>query len=168
MKMLDGAFPIFSYRLWNESLLCRWKLSGERALSDFFACCVKKRLEDLKNILGDFSVVPVPPRKGKVRKEGWDQIQELSRFLKFLYDVPVSELLERNSFVQQKTLSREERLSTIESAYSLKRNLKIPVPERVVIIDDVMTTGSTLEGIAKILKQNGAKEVYGLTIFTVD
>ena len=88
--------------------------------------------------------------------------------MKFLYDVPVSELLERNSFVQQKTLSREERLSTIESAYSLKRNLKIPVPERVVIIDDVMTTGSTLEGIAKILKQNGAKEVYGLTIFTVD
>ncbi len=168
MQNVDRIFPIFSYRLWNENLLCRWKLEGERSLSLFFASKVKERLKDLRKEVGDYALVPVPPRKGKIRKEGWDQIDELSKILKFLYDEAVLELLERNSFVQQKTLSREQRLETIENAYSLRKKINFPLPERVIILDDVMTTGATLEGIAKILKKNGVKEVYGLTIFTVD
>ncbi|MCR5401718.1 MAG: hypothetical protein K6E78_09020 [Treponema sp.] len=168
LQNVDRIFPIFSYRLWNENLLCRWKLEGERSLSLFFASKVKERLKDLRKEVGDYALVPVPPRKGKIRKEGWDQIDELSKILKFLYDEAVLELLERNSFVQQKTLSREQRLETIENAYSLRKKINFPLPERVIILDDVMTTGATLEGIAKILKKNGVKEVYGLTIFTVD
>ena len=69
--------------------------------------------------------------------------------------------------VQQKTLDRDGRLKTIGSAYFVKDGFS-PVPERICVIDDVMTTGATLEGIAGVLKKKGAKEVFAATLFTVD
>ena len=62
--------------------------------------------------------------------------------------------------------SREDGRSSSSAAGSTQAHL--PVPERVVILDDVMTTGATVEGIARLLKENGAKEVMVITIFTVD
>ena len=167
LKNLDAVYPLFSYRLWNVNLLCRWKLKGERVLSDFFASLVKVRLEMLYFEKGDFAIVPVPPRPGKIKKEGWDQIQELSIFLKLKYGFEILDILERKNCVQQKTLNRKERLLTIGASYFVKEEVR-EVPERVCILDDVMTTGSTLEGISSLLKSKGAQEVFAVTLFTVD
>ena len=78
---------------------------------------------------------------------------------------------------QQKKLSRSKRLESIKTAYSmcsvevLERALKPfngKLPETVCIIDDVCTTGSTLESCAEILKKEGIKTVNAVTLFTVD
>lgn len=167
LKNLDRVFPLFSYRLWNTNLLCRWKLKGERNLSFFFAELVKDRILDMFEKFGEFSIVPVPPRPGKIKREGWDQIEELSVILERLYGFKIFRILGRESLEQQKTLDREKRLLTIGSAYFVK-DKKSPLPEKVCIIDDVMTTGATLEGIATVLKKNGVKEVFAVTLFTVD
>lgn len=167
LKNLDRAFPIFSYRLWNTELLCRWKLECERSLSPFFSRILKVRLEQILAMFGKVSFVPVPPRPGKIKKEGWDQIEELSLFLEHRYGFSMDRILGRKSSVQQKTLDRDGRLKTIGSAYFVKDGFS-PVPERICVIDDVMTTGATLEGIAGVLKEKGAKEVFAVTLFTVD
>ena len=167
LKNLDAVFPIFSYRLWNVNLLCRWKLKGERNLSDFFAGLVKIRLEQVFREKEKCAVVPVPPRPGKLKKEGWDQIRELSFFLKLKYGFEIHDILERRNCVQQKTLNREERLLTIGSSYFVKEEVG-KIPERVCILDDVMTTGATLEGISGLLKERGAKQVFAVTLFIVD
>lgn len=167
LSNLDRAFPLFPYRLWNTNLLCRWKLKGERVLSGFFAGLVKIRLDEIFQMFGDVFVVPVPPRPGKIKKSGWDQIEELSRFLEMRHGVKIHRILGRRNSAEQKTLDREERLLTMGSAYFLKENAPC-LPETVCILDDVMTTGATLEGIARILKENGAKKVLAVTLFTVD
>ena len=167
LKNLDRAFPIFSYRLWNTDLLFRWKIYGERSLSPFFSKLFKIRLEQIFAMFGNVSFVPVPPRPGKIKKEAWDQIEELSLFLEHRYGFSIDRILGRKSSVQQKTLDRDGRLKTIGSAYFVKDEFS-SVPERICVIDDVMTTGATLEGIAGVLKEKGAKEVFAATLFTVD
>lgn len=122
-------------------------------------------------------VVPVPPRKGKIQKNGWDQIDELCTFLNLRFGFGLFKVLERNSTEQQKKLNRTERLETIKNAYSvcnaktLSKALK-PfngiIPEKVCLIDDVCTTGSTIECCARLLKEMGVKNVTVITLFIVD
>ena len=169
----DRVLTLFSYRLWNRELMFRWKMLGERNFSPLFA----KLLCEVLRKMGESVLIPVPPRKGKIRKNGWDQIEELSTFLEKRYGFRVLRILERKSTGQQKKLSRSERLESIKTAYTmaappvLERALKPfsgRLPEAVCIIDDVCTTGSTLESCAQLLKAAGIKKVSAVTLFSVD
>lgn len=163
LKSTDQVLPLFSYRLWNKELLFKWKIKGERVLSPFFARLFFEALKELNQKV----VVPVPPRKGKIKQNGWDQIDEVCQFLEYRYGIKIKKLLERNSVKQQKKLNREERLNTIQGAYSLVKNPG-KLPDQVCLIDDVCTTGSTVECCSKILKEAGVKVVNVITLFIVD
>ncbi len=148
-------------------------MQEERIFSPVFA----RLLCQLLTMTEEKVLVPVPPRKGKIRQKGWDQIEELCIFLEKRYGFRVLRILERNTSNQQKKLSREQRLESIKTAYSicseklLRRALKPfsgHMPERVCLVDDVCTTGSTLESCAEILKKEGIKTVNAVTLFTVD
>lgn len=166
------VLPLAPYRLWNRELLNIWKGEGERALSAFFA----ERIAAAVRIQGDAVIVPVPPRKRKVHDRGWDQIEDLCRYLK--KDFTVLHLLCRTTSVEQKSLSGTQRIQTIKSgAYKAKSGKELQkalrktggtVPSRVCLIDDVMTTGSTIESCAKELSLLGVKEVDVVTLFDVD
>lgn len=169
----DKVIPLFSYRLWNKELMYRWKSMDERMFSPMFA----KAINGVLNAAGEKVIVPVPPRKGKIRKKGWDQIEELCVFLEKRYSFTVLRLLERKTKKQQKKLSRSERLETIKNSYTLcsqsvlnrvLKNFSGKIPEKVCLIDDVCTTGATLESCAEILKSAGVKTVDAVTLFTVD
>lgn len=172
-RNVDEIYPLFSYRLWNKEILFLWKINSVRALSYFFA----KKVSEMLTKKGIRFIVPVPPRKGKIQKNGWDQIDELCTMLEMLFGFNVIRILERTSEIQQKKLDREERLSTIESAYKILDESKIQkilnkfdggLLDEVCIIDDVCTTGSTLECCARILKEYGFKSVKAVCLFTVD
>ena len=173
LKSTDTVIPLFSYRLWNRELMFRWKMQEERNFSPLFAGLLKDVLRKTGNLI----LVPVPPRKGKIRKNGWDQIEELCTFLEKRYGFGVLRILERNTSGQQKKLSRTQRLESIKTAYQLcppqvvshaLKPFSGRFPERVCLIDDVCTTGSTLESCAEILKKEGIKTVNAVTLFTVD
>ena len=104
---------------------------------------------------------------GKIKKMGWDQVEEIAAILENIYNIKVQRLLQRNSTKQQKKLHRQERLSTIGTSYSLKQEV-YDVPQKVVVLDDIITTGATLESCAKVLKEAGVKEVYGISLYSVD
>lgn len=170
----DAVFPLFSYRLWNSVLLFCWKINGVRALSPFFA----ERLAAALKTLPPFeAVVPVPPRSGKIRKKGWDQIVELCEFLALRYKFSVCALLVRESRDEQKTLSKSGRLGAIGNAYRMKTGKALKkalhacggsMPRTVCLIDDVMTTGATIESCAAALKGGGVETVHVATLFIVD
>lgn len=166
------VLPLAPYRMWMRELLTTWKGEGEMALSPFFA----KRIAMVVSALGDDIIVPVPPRKKKIYNKGYDQIEDLCRYLK--KDFIVLRLLYRATNIEQKTLSGNERRATIKlGAYKAKsgkalkkalRKTKGNVPPRVCLIDDVMTTGSTIESCAVALLSLGIKEVDVVTLFCVD
>ena len=167
---LDRAGVLFPYMGKYQRLLSAYKFGRNLALGNFFA---EKMLELLG--LGAFSrdpksgdpvsqisVVPVPPRPGRVRKTGWDQVEYLARLLERKPGgLPVSRCLRRLPSESQKGLGRESRRTNL-------RGRIVPVrraPETALVIDDVMTTGSTLDACAAALREGGAKTVFGLCLF---
>ncbi len=175
LRHTDLVFPLHSYRLWKKSLLFEWKILGMRGLSPFFADLLYRAKLEVESLAKEenLPLVPVPPRPGKIRSEGWDQIEELCFYLNKLYGVKILRILRRLSKVQQKKLDRIQRLELSSSSYAveragiLHRRLK-KIPEQVILLDDVMTTGATIESCAALLKSLGIKKVHVITLFTVD
>ena len=118
-------------------------------------------------------IVPVPPRPGKIRKTGWDQTESIAKKLERCPDVRVIRILKRTETVQQKKLNRQQRLVHSGAGYSLNEKAVEHffdnglLPESVVLIDDIITTGSTLKACASVLKNAGIKRVSAVTLFTV-
>lgn len=173
LNHIDFLYPLYSYRLWNKELMFLWKTKGERSLSPVFA----KKISEVLNQLHLEIIVPVPPRPGKIAEKGWDQIDELCQFLRFVYDFKICNLLERKTHLQQKQLDRQERLKSIGSSYAVRNPKEIcrilkdfngKVPEEVCLLDDVCTTGATIESCGSLLKQCGVKRVFAVTLFSVD
>ena len=173
IKSLDSVLPLFSYRIWNKELMHMWKSQEIRSISLMFA----KILNLFLHQIGEEFIVPVPPRKGKIQEKGWDQIDELSNLLEFVYGFKILRILERNTTFEQKKLGREGRLEQIGKAYNVASKNKIKLelkpyggcfPKSVCLLDDVCTTGSTLESCAQILKEVGIPKVTAVTLFVVD
>ncbi len=174
IKTPDSVFPLHSYRLWHKKLLSEWKLHGHRALSPLFASLFADALRKLGMKPEDSFIVPVPPRPGKIRREGWDQIIELALILRSSYGYDFFPLLKRISTSQQKEKNRKERVEGSGSSYSpteaaeslaAKNGL---MEKNAVLIDDVITTGATIEECSVRLKELGLRKVHVLSIFIVD
>ncbi len=112
----------------------------------------------------DRIIVPIPPRPGKLRTKGWDQVEEIARILE-RRGFPVARPLERRHSKEQKKLGRGERGANATLAYVLKPGA-VP-PERPLIIDDVITTCATIDACARALKDGGAVSVVAL-VFAAD
>ena len=173
LKHIDKMIPLESYRLWNKELLFLWKINSVRSMSRLFA----RVLSDCLFKLGIKVIVPVPPRPNKIKENGWDQIDELCSYLKYKYGFCVLDILERKSVEQQKKLNREERLNSIGKAYFMKNEERVAEIlkkaglkrlDEVCLVDDVFTTGATLESCSKILKDRGVERVFAVTLFIVD
>lgn len=170
---IDRMLPLFPYRIWNKELMYKWKSQEIRSLSVFFARILNQVFKKLDSKV----IIPVPPRKGKLAQKGWDQIDELCNLLEYLYGYKILRILERSTTIQQKKLGREGRLKQIGKAYkvippeklskSLKK-FKGTLPKSVILLDDVCTTGSTLESCSISLKEAGIETITGVTLFVVD
>lgn len=171
IKSCDSVIPMMSYRLWAKNFMFQWKVMERRGLSALIArmlhMAIHSRIEDEY-----FVIVPVPPRPGKIRKKGWDQVDEVCSFLKYRYGYKVEHLLKRKAKIQQKKLDRDHRLHSNEKRYALCEKVfekkRENLPECVILIDDVMTTGITVESCAAELKSAGIRKVVVLTVFIVD
>lgn len=107
-------------------------------------------------------IVPVPTAQARVRQRGYDQSVLIARMFAKQSGVPCKKLLSRHGSQRQTGSSRAERLKQLEGAFSAKKCedlRKTPI----ILVDDVMTTGATLEAAARVLKTAGAKEIHGLT-----
>lgn len=172
---LDALFPIHSYRQWKKELAFAWKSEGQRRLSPLLARLLFKALKELG--LEKTPLVPVPPRPGKIKEKGWDQVEELAWILEKKYGILVRRgILERKSGGQQKKLGRDERLGAAGAVYDLRPDFRAladvlgleAVPKEVVLLDDIVTTGATMEKCAWLLKAAGVQKVTGLALFRVD
>jgi ComF family protein len=106
----------------------------------------------------DVMVVPVPTATSRVRGRGYDQAKLLARELSRQARLPYLDCLVRSGHTHQVGASRYQRLSQLEGAFRLKDSKKVR-GTRILLIDDVMTTGATLETAAGLLKAGGAGQV---------
>jgi ComF family protein len=173
-RSLDRGILLYPYRGTYRRLLGAYKFGGNLGLGHFFA----EKIRDVLRALppGEAGgaegtggagletetpvLVPVPPRPGKLRRTGWDQVEYLAKLLES-GPFPVSRCLRRLPSRHQKELNRENRKTNLRGKIVLAGK----APPRAIILDDVCTTGSTLEACAAALKAGGTKEAAGLCLF---
>ena len=106
------------------------------------------------------AVVPVPLHPKREYERGFNQADDLASHL----GPPVVRMLKRVRHTQsQIELPKDQRQENVRGAFALDDSSRIPVPGIVVLIDDVSTTGSTLEACARVLKAGGVNEVRAIT-----
>jgi ComF family protein len=110
-------------------------------------------------------IFPVPLHVKRLRQRGFNQAGLLAKAFGHLVGLPVLfQVLTRKSWTEPQTrLNREERLKNVRDAFRVTDIGKVK-SMRILIIDDVFTTGTTLNECAKTLKRAGASEVHALTV----
>jgi ComF family protein len=180
-RNLDGVWALYPYHGIYRRLLRAYKFGHSRALGHFFA---EKLIECLARGPACFQaaagaaplerpcLVPAPPRPGKIRRAGWDQVDYLANLLRRLYrtsgsarweggPLPVYPCLKRLPSQSQKELDRENRKRNLQGRIVCARR----PPAEVILFDDVITTGSTLDACAAALRAKGTQKIYGLCLF---
>jgi ComF family protein len=120
--------------------------------------------ENAAGILADV-VVPVPLHPSRLRERGYNQAEMIARPLARLLGIPFqSYLLVRTRPRPDKIkLTRRERWETVRGAYAMHPGAEVD-KLRVLLVDDVLTTGATLDACSRALRGAGAVRVAGLTV----
>ena len=154
---------IFWYgEVWRQSLV-RFKYYGCREYGDFYAKAMsifgKKYLERWKPDL----IVPVPLHPRKKRTRGFNQAAYLAERLSRYTGIPADmELVKKVVKTRsQKKLNALQRRKNLEKAFFATKNVR---GKNILVVDDVYTTGSTIDAMAGCLKKKGAENVYFLTV----
>lgn len=150
---LNEVRAAFIYAAPVDGLLRRFKFHQDLAAGRLLAGLMRARLADAER---PPVLVPVPLHASRLRQRGYDQALELARPLSRALEVPLWRGLQRiRATVPQSELDAAARHRNLRSAFAALA----PVPAHVVLVDDVMTTGATLQAAAMALRRAGASRV---------
>jgi ComF family protein len=109
-------------------------------------------------------IIPIPLHKSKQRSRGFNQAEILALELSKQLDIPCySNLIERTrKTLPQKSLNDKQRINNLKNAFKMTGN--VVKLRKVILIDDIYTTGITMDSVAEVLLQSGVEEVYFITI----
>ncbi len=159
----NKGISLFSYNAVERSFIHTLKYKNGIYLQKDLLFLFKheaKRLESFKNA----SFVPVPLHFLRQWKRGYNQSEYIAKALKKCCGGEISPLLKRKvNTPSQTSLTRSERKKNVENAFVLIKKT-IDSMKTYVIVDDVFTTGATLNACARVLHENGAQNIHVFTL----
>ena len=166
--MFTQNFSVWIYDAYMKRSIADYKYYGRTEYTRFYAANIVGRLGRKLMLRGVEALVPVPCSRKRKRYRGYNQAELLAKAVGAELDIRVMNLLLRAKETKaQNGLNRSERKNNLSgalmwnSAYSKNG---INVPEIVAVVDDIFTTGSTMDECSRVLLQNGVKKVYGVCI----
>lgn len=155
---------VFLYQGPMRGILYRYKYGNRRDYTEFLAREAAYRYGDWARRLYVDLVIPIPLSKKRMRRRGYNQAdvfaKRFSELCGLQYDAGL--LARIRNTVPQKQLSVQERKNNLKNAFKMSRN--VVNLKRILLIDDIYTTGSTIDAAALALKQAGVKDVFYLCI----
>lgn len=161
------------YALWVYDKRMRksigdFKYYNRKEYADFYVEELLKYYDMKIKEIGADALVPVPIHKSKLRIRGYNQAQILAlKIGKALDIIVIDDLLIRDKrTLPQKGLNDKERLKNLTQAFSIDKSKMKTYNHinKVILVDDIYTTGSTIEACANVLHQNGVSEVYFVSL----
>ncbi len=144
---LNSVRSVTSYEEFARDLVWQFKFRGAQAAAGIMA-------RYMTPLIGaddaDAIIVPVPTATRRVRQRGFDQAKLLAHQLSRRAGLRYVDCLRRRGQTHQVGANREQRLQQLQSAFQLKRG--VPRDSQLILVDDVMTTGATLEAAALVLQ----------------
>lgn len=154
--LILGASAAYHYGGPASGMVRRLKYGGAKALAEPMGRHMARAMEGLRRLPAD-CVVPVPMHKKRLAERGFNHAGELAKALARELGLPVAEALMRlRDTPQQARLSDAERLGNMDGAFAAKPGIPLG---RVLLVDDVVTTGATANACARALIEGGAEGV---------
>ncbi|MDD3694633.1 MAG: ComF family protein [Lentisphaeria bacterium] len=151
-----SAFP---FRDSIREAIHRYKYKGHTYLARFFARHMLQAWQSHGAPARPELLVPVPLHWRREMQRGYNQATLIAEFLSREMKIPCLEALTRKrKTAQQAGLSREERMRNLKNAFALKNNISVK-GRSILLLDDVLTTGNTLQEASRVLLQAGAAEL---------
>lgn len=159
-KSFVRGFPVFFYEEPLKAALYDFKYKNQREYAAFFAQCIAMYCgEELRALRAD-GLVPVPVHPHRRKKRGYNQAELLAVQLSKRLGIPVYKdyLVRCVDTNPQKELNDKARVKNLKKAFQLGRNtLEL---KRVLLVDDIYTSGATIETCTRVLLEAGVREVY--------
>jgi ComF family protein len=146
-----------------REIIHAFKYGARRSLARRLARFIRSHAEARALLDGIDAIVPVPLHRTRKRSRGFNQSKDLAKALKL--DAPVLRTLRRVRATRPQTdLPAAQRHRNVRGAFAVAGKLEA---DCVLLVDDVCTTGATLEACARVLKEAGVREVRAITVARV-
>lgn len=155
---------VFKYEGTIAQSLLNYKYNGRRSYGTVYAMWIEKCLGDWIRSVNPDVIIPVPIHKKRLRERTYNQAEiigkELAKRLALPFDA--NYVYRKKNTSPQKKLSALERMRNMQDAFVIKdSNLK---NKTILIVDDIYTTGLTMDAMAGVLMNAGAKKVFFVTV----
>ena len=158
---IDKNICCFDYEGAIKNLMAGYKFRGHKRISKVFSTLFINSVVDMPK--ADI-ITWVPMTKKKVWKRGYNQSQVLAKELGKQYRLKYLKLLdESKEALVQRELNIAERFFNILGRYTVLNKSRV-LGKSIILIDDVFTTGATINECARVLKEAGAEKIFSITI----
>jgi len=167
-NLKDLYFPIDYQKSLIKNLIRSFKYEPFiKELAKSLASLIIEHLQliDNKPDFPDFILIPTPLDKKRLKWRGFNQAEEIAKELSKFLKIPlINDVLIKIKETQpQVELSEDERRENIKGVFSIK-NKELIINKKILLVDDVYTTGSTMAECARVLKEAGTRKIIGIVI----
>ena len=161
----EQGVAIYPYEGAIKEAVYRFKYGGKRKYAQFFAEMMYYKLKKTTFFYKIDLIVPVPVSKERFEERGYNQAEELVRYLSNMSKIPcnIDKLVRQKHTKPQSGFSPTQRQENIHNAFITTSTLD-PRHQVILLIDDIYTTGSTINECTKVLISAGAKQVYSCVV----
>ena len=161
----DKVISCVEYTQISKKIIFGLKYNNKTYLSKYIAIIMKEKLE-LENIKFDY-ILFVPLHKKRLKERGFNQAEKIAIDLSKITGIPVVDnILRKYNTKRLYKLGKEDRINELKNAFIIKNNTIDLKNKNILLVDDIFTTGSTVNEISKILKINGVNKVFVATFLT--
>ncbi|MDE7477095.1 MAG: ComF family protein [Lachnospiraceae bacterium] len=159
----DYGYALYDYQSMKKSIY-RFKYSKRCEYAAFYAKDICEQLQVEIRMMGADSIIPVPVHASRQKSRGYNQAELVAAELSKLTGIPMhAKMVQRvRKTVPQKELTIQERQNNLKKAFNISTN--VVKLNKTILIDDIYTTGSTLDAVAMELKRHGVESVYFITL----
>jgi ComF family protein len=163
-KYVTRTVYALSYNRFLRELIHDFKFNGKSYMYKPFAEILINTIKKL-DIHGVDLIMYVPIHYRKEAIRGYNQSELLARYISQKLNIPISKgnLIKKKWTKEQNTLDRVQRLNNLRDSFNVKNPDEIK-NKRILLIDDLITTGSTFNECSKLLIENGSKEVIAMAL----
>ena len=174
-EMMSKVKSDYAYTLYNftedsplQQIIHHFKYRGMKKLGIYLGELIGNGLiNNFSDTVKTFdTIIPVPLYKTKERERGYNQAEYLCKGINNLLQIEfIKDLVKRTRHTKSQTkLSQLERIENVKDAFEINKNYKGKISgKKIILVDDVVTTGSTLNEIIKVLRNEDVSKIFVVT-----
>lgn len=161
----DRAISCIEYCDKSKVLVLSLKYYGNTYISRYIAQVMRDKLE-FEQLSADY-IIPVPLHKKRMRIRGFNQAEKIASYLSEYTNIPIIDCVKRNRNTKRLyALNKFQREKELKNAFEVKVDSEEIIGKRIILVDDIFTTGTTVNEISQKLKIYGVDEIMVLTFLT--